>query len=183
MNLIKIILIIFLVNPTKAFTKNKYEYMNKAREVKNIRERLFDEVAPSDFKYELVLNKLQNSETYDKLYLDKIDSILEEIENVKHRVTEAGDFIREHKFYERDWRYFNESYEINGEYYESMILKDSYDKHARFMISFPEKPIVREHPEVVKNCEKSAFDCIQVVSNVARYFMNFFGFKNFVEFW
>ena len=174
MNLIKISLIFYLLaNSTKAFTKYKYEYLNKAREVKNIKERLFDEVAPSDFKYELVLDKLQNSETYDKLYLDKIDSILEDIENVKHRVTEAGDFIREHKFYERDWRYFNESNDINGEYFESMILKASYDKHARFMISFPEKPIVREHPEVVKNCEKSAFDCIQVVSNVARYFMNF----------
>ena len=140
-------------------------YSSKANELRRINPRLFDELAPHDLRYESVMKNLDSMQNPNLIYLNKINRVIENIEEIAKSLNLVGDFIREHTFHERDFRIFNET--ISQSYYESMVLKKSFDKEAAFLMSFPKEPILNENSEVVKNCKKSASSCIQFVANIA----------------
>ena len=147
-------------------------YSSKVEELKQVNSRLFDEVATAEFKYESVMTNLLNNQESSMLYLDKINQILEKVNQIREHLNIAGEFLREHKFHERDWRDLADNFMASEtasslSYYKSMMLKEAYDAEAKFMISFPVKQLLDEDEDVVRNCMLSASNCIEYVANFA----------------
>jgi hypothetical protein len=161
-------LIVFLFQ--LAFVRMQIDllYSRKAEELKLIDPRLFDELASGDLKYESVMSNLIAKYYPNMIFLDKINGVLDRAKQIKTKLNLVGEYIREHKFHERDWRIFDETKDLYNAYYNSMILKNSYDINATLLKSFPKVPVFIENSEVIKNCKKSALSCIEFVFNFAK---------------
>jgi len=141
-------------------------YSKKAKELSKIEPRLFDELAPNDFKYDYVMSNLEADNYPNMIFLNKLNLVLESVENIKKKLTKVGKYLREHKFHERDWRFFNETtISTDNAYYNSMVLKNEYDKEATLLKEFPKEPV--KNSDVIDKCKRSASSCIDYIANFA----------------
>ena len=143
-------------------------YSKKAKELRKIDPRLFDELAPSNLKYDYVMNNLATNSYPNMILLNKINLVIESVNQITRKLNLVGAYIREHKFHERDWRFFDENTIASSRaYYNSMVLKISYDKEATLMKEFPKEPVSLQNSGVIENCKRSASSCIDYVANFA----------------
>jgi hypothetical protein len=132
---------------------------------------VFDRVALSDeFKYthSLAIKRLKN-DTYSRLFHSKLLLILEEIVELQSDLAMIGEYMFEHKFYERDWRNLNSFYNVSY-YNNSMYFRTSFDPQATFMFEFPNDPASLDYPDVGKNCDEllSARNCIKYIASFVK---------------
>lgn len=154
----------FLYVQNTFYDRSKYRYNV---EFDTLDKDVFDELAPKGLKYNDIINKLGNKEQKN-LTFSIIDQIVEKINATHLNLGLASYFISEHKFRERDWRHFLKSYSISDIYYDSMVLKKGFDNQAKFMISFPEPPLLNLFPDVVEKCEQSAFTCLEYIGEITK---------------
>jgi len=164
------LIVMFILLFKLAFVRMQIDllYSRKAEELKHVDPRLFDELASGDLKYESVMSNLIAKYYPNMIYLDKINGVLDRANQIKTKLNLVGEYIREHKFHERDWRIFDQTIDLHNAYYNSMILKTSYDINATLLKSFPKEPVFIENSDVIKNCKKSALSCIEFVFNFAK---------------
>jgi hypothetical protein len=113
----------------------------------------------------------------DKL-LNQINNVLNRIKQSKEYLNEAGSYLREHKFFERDWRSnsnmnilrkVSNDYKSLESYYQSMFLRNASDDTTYFMGKFPNKKIRFENEYVKSICSESSLECIEIIALAARF--------------
>lgn len=122
---------------------------------------VFDELAPYGIKYTDILRP----ENIGNLtFQHQIDETIKKINLTYFYLNVNSYYISEHKFWEFDWRISNpQNNYTKTDYGNSMILNSHYSARATYMMSFPDPPIINLYPEVVDNCEISAFNCIEYI--------------------
>lgn len=169
------LILMLLIKLTRVFKSIDMSelYELKQDELSSIDSDLFDELAPKHLRYKTVMQVLLNSTKRDQNFIFKLDEIINKIKLTQASLTLVGRFIREHKFYERDWRKFQLNLDdFPLDYYDSMFLKNKQDLKPYFMYKFPNPPIVNEYPEVADKCNKSALSCINYISSIVGYLIN-----------
>ena len=122
---------------------------------------VFDELAPRGIKY---MDILRPENIGNLTFQHQIDQIVKKINLTYFYLNLNSYYISEHKFWEFDWRTHNpENTHIKIEYYLSMFLNYDFSNLSSFMISFPDPPIINPYPEIVDNCELSAFNCLEYI--------------------
>lgn len=133
-------------------------------ELDSIDPSVFDELAPNGIKY----SDIHKPEKIANLtFQHDVDQVLDKINLTYSYLEMTSYYISQHIFWEFDWRFHSpQDLKIQENYYLSMNLNYAYSDLATFMISFPKPPIKNPYPEVVDNCELSAYKCLQYVGEV-----------------
>lgn len=110
----------------------------------------------------LVVNSSKDAPIYNH-----VNHIITDCSQILQKLRAVGNYLREHKFYERDWRLYSRDLQKPDQvYYQSMIFRIVNDPNARFMYSFPEPPLLHEHPDVVDKCSSSSLNCLNYVYTI-----------------
>jgi hypothetical protein len=133
----------------------------------------FDRIAiTKDFGYSLSLavDRLKNDRDDSLIFMSKIQSILNTIEEFKSNLALVGEYMFEHKFYERDWK-STSGFRNRTQYINSMLFRTAHDPFAKFMFSFSTSMSAKEeHADVNKNCAppSSSLNCITYISSFVK---------------
>lgn len=155
---------------TRIFTFN----ITLLNRLEKCNQHLFDVLAkPFNLKYNQAIGNISNQLLeIDSEYHQKVEQILDLYDELPAKLELVGKFLRDHKFYERDWREYAKNEPMPLEYVNSMVLRRSFDTQARFVFGFPARPLRKENTQVIDKCQTSALACINFIFSIASYVKN-----------
>ena len=183
-----LLLLAFSVSITSRRARNLYwVYRDALKSVKKVDPDLFNHFAKGSFSHKKSVELLSDPsvERSNWPLVNSIEKVLTRTRRFQDTLRTVGQYLRQHKFLEIDWRkradklssgkLSKEAYQRLmaedrklGTYVEVMVLTDTIRPWgvANFTHKFPEPPLVEEHYELSRLCKISAERCISAVKDV-----------------